>query len=46
MKKGFLSLDKKVKTGFLHYFDDKKGFQVQTEEKRFSLAKKKRFKKV
>ena len=36
---------KKVKKGFLPYFDDKKGFQVQTEEKRFLLAKKKKVKK-
>ena len=43
-KKGFV-VRKKVKKVFLPYFDDKKGFQVQTEEKWFSLAKK-RLKKV
>ena len=41
MKKGVIS----SKKGFLSYLNDKKGFQVQIEEKRFSLADK-RLKKV
>ena len=40
MKKKFLSWEKKVEKGFLAYFGDKKGFQVQTVEKRFLMEKK------